>query len=214
MIEKPIDPGLLAASITTAAKYGASGLKVSVLPAEQHGKLDDAALKIADHGGEYPMVIGSDSFDNRYVVPVYMKAGNEVFYFPEAVVKVNRKRNIVATPVLNGRGTVKEMITEGDLELSLSVAVVSTSTDGDYDGTATRMYDVYPYLGVERMRKLLDTPGRIDIVSDFLRAFDLDGGDFGIVVQSYSVNQDTHQNRQVFEIQALSDYDYKLIIEK
>ena len=63
-------------------------------------------------------------------------------------------------------------------------------------------------------RKLLDTPDRLDIVSDFLTLFDLDGGDFGIVVESYSVKQDTHLNRQIFEIQAVSDYDYNLLIEQ
>ena len=77
-----------------------------------------------------------------------------------------------------------------------------------------RIYDTYPYKGVERLRKLLDTPDRLDIVSDFLTLFDLDGGDFGIVVESYSVKQDTHLNRQIFEIQAVSDYDYNLLIEQ
>ena len=45
-----------------------------------------------------------------------------------------------------------------------------------------------------------------------IQLFDLDGGDFGIVVKSYIVHQDTHLNRQVFEIQAVSDYDYELLI--
>ena len=148
------------------------------------------------------------------VVPLSMRGKEESFYFKEAVVNVSRERTIVATPVLNGKGTVKEMITEGDLSLSISVAVTSTSEDGDYDGYATGIYDTYPYRGVERLRKLLDSPERIDIVSDFLKLFDLDGGDFGIIVQSYTVNQDTHLNRQVFEIQALSDYDYNLLIEE
>ena len=51
------------------------------------------------------------------------------------------------------------------------------------------------------------------MVSDFLKLFDLDGGELGIVVKNYTVHQDTHLNRQVFEIQALSDYDYNLLIE-
>jgi len=119
----------------------------------------------------------------------------------------------VATPVLNGKGTVKEMITDGDLDLTITLAVVSGSAEGDFDNSITESYDTYPYNGVERLRKLLDEPERLDVVSDFLNLFDLDGGELGIVVKSYSVHQNTHLNRQVFEIQALSDYDYNLLIE-
>jgi hypothetical protein len=159
----------------------------------------------------YPLV--SDLYGRNIIVPLTLKGKADTMYFPEAVVNISRERNIVATPVLNGKGTVKEMITEGDLSLSISLAVVSTSDDGGYDGNSTSFADVYPGKGVERLRKLLDEPNRLDIVSGFLTLFDLDGGDFGIVVKSYSLNQQTHTNRQVFEIQALSDYDYDLLIE-
>jgi len=188
---------LVPVTFVTAGKYSASGLRT---------RPDDTT--------PYPLVSGKDLYGKDFVVPLSMKFKDEVFYFKEAVVNVSREFTIVATPVLNGKGTVKEMITEGDLKLSIAVAVTSTSEDGDYDGSATGIYDTYPYIGVERLRKLLDTAERIDIVSDFLKLFGLEGGDCGIIVQSYTVNQDTHLNRQVFEIQALSDYDYNLLIEE
>lgn len=174
----------------------------------------DSDLKGPDAGGTpYPLVSGEDLFGRDLVVPLTLKGSRDTLRFPEAVVNVSRSRNIVATPVLNGRGTVKEMITGGDLDLTITLAVVSGSAEGDFDGTSTESYDVYPYNGVERLRKLLDELERLDVVSDFLKLFDLDGGELGIVVKSYTVHQDTHLNRQVFEIQALSDYDYNLLIE-
>lgn len=174
----------------------------------------DSDLKGPDAGGTpYPLVSGENLFGRDLVVPLTLKGSRDTLRFPEAVVNVSRSRNIVATPVLNGRGTVKEMITDGDLDLTITLAVVSGSAEGDFDGTSTESYDVYPYNGVERLRKLLDEPERLDVVSDFLKLFDLDGGELGIVVKNYTVHQDTHLNRQVFEIQALSDYDYDLIIE-
>ncbi len=174
----------------------------------------DSDLKGPDAGGmPYPLVSGKDLFGRDLIVPLTLKGSRDTLRFPEAVVNVSRSRNIVATPVLNGRGTVKEMITDGDLDLTITLAVVSGSAEGDFDGTSTESYDVYPYNGVERLRKLLDEPERLDVVSDFLKLFDLDGGELGIVVKSYTVHQDTHLNRQVFEIQALSDYDYNLLIE-
>lgn len=204
-----IDPKLSALNVATHLKYLPSGLQVLVMREDRHGNLVDANLESADKGVAYPLVEGKD-----LLVPIWMRCGGENIYFPEAVVNVTKSRNIVATPVLNGAGTVKEMITEGDLELAISVAIVSTTPDGDYNGNDSLMYDVYPYKGIERLRKVLDTPARIDIVSDFLKLFDLDGGELGIVVKSYSVNQTTHLNRQIVEIQAMSDYDYNLLIEE
>ncbi|MDY6347028.1 MAG: DUF6046 domain-containing protein [Bacteroidales bacterium] len=191
---------------------GAETLIVASLATSR--KYLDSELKGLDAGGTpYPLVSGEDLFGRDLIVPLTLKGSRDTLRFQEAVVNVSRSRNIVATPVLNGRGTVKEMITDGDLDLTITLAVVSGSADGDFDGTSTVSYDVYPYNGVERLRKLLDEPERLDVVSDFLKLFDLDGGELGIVVKSYTVHQDTHLNRQVFEIQALSDYDYDLIIE-
>ena len=191
---------------------GAETLIVASLATSR--KYLDSDLKGPDAGGTpYPLVSGEDLFGRDLVVPLTLKGSRDTLRFPEAVVNVSRSRNIVATPVLNGRGTVKEMITDGDLDLAITLAVVSGSAEGDFDGTSTESYDVYPYNGVERLRKLLDEPERLDVVSDFLKLFDLDGGELGIVVKSYIVHQDTHLNRQVFEIQALSDYDYNLLIE-
>lgn len=205
---------MIITTVATAGKYLASGLRGSVLAEDLAGDTANADLRGAmDDGTPYPMVSGKDLFGRDLIVPLTLKGSRDTLRFQEAVVNVSRSRNIVATPVLNGRGTVKEMITDGDLDLTITLAVVSGSKDGDFDGTSTESYDVYPYNGVERLRKLLDEPERLDVVSDFLKLFDLDGGELGIVVKSYTVHQDTHLNRQVFEIQALSDYDYNLLIE-
>ena len=205
---------MIIATVATAGKYLASGLRGSVLAEDLAGDTANADLRGAmDEGTPYPMVSGEDLFGRDLIVPLTLKGSRDTLHFQEAVVNVTRSRNIVATPVLNGRGTVKEMVTSGDLDLAITLAVVSGSKDGDFDGTSTKSYDVYPYNGVKRLRKLLDEPERLDVVSDFLKLFDLDGGELGIVVKSYTAHQDTHLNRQVFEIQALSDYDYNLLIE-
>lgn len=208
-----LNPRLIPGTMATRVKHLASGLRVTVLSKDQHGNLEDAAVDNSSLVGSYPLVSNTDLYGEDLLVTMCIRSKNDMMYFQEAVVNVSRSRNIVATPVLNGKGTVKEMITDGDLELSISLAVVSTTEQGDFDENSVKQYDAYPYNGVERLRKMLDEPVRLDIVSDFLKLFDLDGGNFGIVVKSYSVRQNTHLNRQVFEIQALSDYDYDLLIE-
>lgn len=178
------------------------------------------APRLKDNGAEgtpYPLMTGKDLLGKDLIVSLTMKSDNYEFTFKEAVVNVTRERTIVATPVLNGKGTVKEMITDGDFKVSIQLAVVSNTTAGDFDGgedDECPIYDVYPYNGVEQVRRMLDEHCRINIVSDFLKLFDLDGGDFGIVVESYSISQETHTNRQVIDIEAVSDYDYDLLIEQ
>ncbi len=208
-----LNPRLIPGTVAAQVKYLASGLRVTVLSKDRQGNLEDAAVDNTSLVGSFPLVSNTDLYGEDLLVTMCIRSRNDMMYFPEAVVNVSRSRNIVATPVLNGKGTVKEMITDGDLELSISLAVVSTTEQGDFDENSVKQYDAYPYNGVERLRKMLDEPVRLDIVSDFLKVFDLDGGNFGIIVKSYSVRQDTHLNRQVFEIQALSDYDYDLLIE-
>lgn len=204
---------LVPATIMSSVKYLSSGLRIVKLSNDQFGGISNATLNVSS-GNPYPLVSGKDLYGRDIVVPLTIKGKADQIYLPEAVVNISRERNIVATPVLNGKGTVKEMITDGDLSLSISVAIMSNSDDGKYDENLSVFNDLYPYKGVERFRRLLEEPNRLDIVSDFLKLFDLDGGDLGIVVKSYSVNQETHLNRQVFEIQAISDYDYNLLIEE
>jgi hypothetical protein len=204
---------LVPATIISSVKYLSSGLKMVKLSDDQFSIIENATLNVSS-GNPYPLVSGKDLYGRDIVVPLTIKGKTDQIYLPEAVVNISRERNIVATPVLNGKGTVKEMITDGDLSLSISVAIMSNSDDGKYDENLSVFNDLYPYKGVERFRQLLEEPNRLDIVSDFLKLFDLDGGDLGIVVKSYSVNQETHLNRQVFEIQAISDYDYNLLIEE
>ena len=160
---------MIIATVATAGKYLASGLRGAVLAEDLAEDTANADLRGAmDEGTPYPMVSGEDLFGRDLIVPLTLKGSHDTLRFQEAVVNVTRSRNIVATPVLNGRGTVKEMITDGDLDLTITLAVVSGSKDGDFDGTSTESYDVYPYNGVERLRKLLDEPERLDVVSDFL----------------------------------------------
>lgn len=206
---------LIPATILTGYKYKISGLRVERVADNKVGDIGNSALYPANNtDSPYPLVSGKDLYGQNLIVPLTIKGRTDEMYFPEAVVTVSRSRNIVATSIIGGKGTVKEFVTDGDVDLSITLAMVSTSDDGDYDGHLLAYNDIYPGKGVERLRKLLDEPNRLDVVSDFLKLFDLDGGDFGIVVKSYSLNQETHTNRQVVSIQAVSDYDYDLIIKE
>ena len=104
---------MIIATVATAGKYLASGLRGSVLAEDLAGDTANADLRGAmDEGTPYPMVSGADLVGRDLIVPLTLKGSRDTLRFQEAVVNVTRSRNIVATPVLNGRGTVKEMITD------------------------------------------------------------------------------------------------------
>ncbi|MDR1371823.1 MAG: DUF6046 domain-containing protein [Dysgonamonadaceae bacterium] len=143
----------------------------------------------------------------KVIVPLVIKSeSGEQINFDEAVVSVQKNREIICTQLVGGRGTVKEYVSDGDMDLTITAAVVAVDEDG-------YMIDDYPYEALKEIVTVLDSPERLYIVSDFLKVFDLDGGDYGIVIESYTVRQETHTNRQVLTINAVSDYDYTIYSE-
>ena len=134
------------------------------------------------------------------------KASEKDLLIPEAIVAVTKKKRIVKTEVVGGSGTVKELIGDDDLDITITVGVVATDDEG-------YMIDEYPGKEMKEIQKFLDAK-TIDIWSPFLQLFDIDGGTMKVVVESYDVIQSTHTNRQVITINAISDVDYTIFSEE
>ena len=67
--------------------------------------------------------------------------------------------------------------------------------------------DQYPEKAVSQLREIMERPEALEVSSAFLDMF----GISHIVVTGVSVKQQTHSNRQVIEISALSDDDYIIL---
>ena len=147
-----------------------------------------------------------DMIGRNIVCSLTIRAGLRTLDIPEAVVNVTRKNRIVTTAVVGGQGTVKEFIGEDDMDIDITVAGTAVDESG-------YMIDEYPEEGLATLIEFLEAK-RIDAYSPFLALFDLDGGDFHLVVTGYSVKQETHSNRQVVAISAVSDYDYTIFYEE
>ena len=128
--------------------------------------------------------------------------------FQEVVISVSQERNIVTTSLQGRDGTIKEYISNGDYGITLDIALT------DYEGEPDEQTDEefllpkqdYPISRLETLRKLLTTPQTVEVESDFLYAF----GIRSAVVTSFSLQQETHSNRQSVQIQMLSDEPYEI----
>ena len=128
--------------------------------------------------------------------------------FQEVIISVTQERNIVTTPLQGRDGTIKEYISNGDYGITLDIALT------DYEGEPSEQADEefllpkqdYPLSQLETLRKLLTTPEAVEVESDFLYAFGIKSA----VVTSFSLQQETHSNRQSVQIQMLSDEPYEI----
>ena len=121
--------------------------------------------------------------------------------FPEVIISVTQQRNIVTTPLQGRDGTIKEYISNGDYSITLDLAIT------DYENEPNEQADEdYPLSQLETLRKLLTTPEAVEVESDFLDAFGIKSA----VVTSFSLQQETHSNRQSVQIQMLSDEPYEI----
>jgi hypothetical protein len=144
------------------------------------------------------------------IVPVALRSGGSKempLYIPEAIVSISKRKTIVSTSVVGGSGTVKEFISDDDMDINITVGIVSTNI-------ANTIIDEYPAQNLYKLMNILDSKKGIEVWSPFLELFDLDGGYFKMVVTEYNMVQSTHTNRQQVTISAVSDYDYTILHEE
>lgn len=167
-------------------------------------------LEVKKFDGEF--VAMSDLENRPWLTSLRMSTHHEgerySLLFQEVVISVSQERNIVTTSLQGRDGTIKEYISNGDYGITLDIALT------DYEGEPDEQTDEefllpkqdYPISRVETLRKLLTTPQTVEVESDFLYAF----GIRSAVVTSFSLQQETHSNRQSVQIQMLSDEPYEI----
>lgn len=117
----------------------------------------------------------------------------------DAVVSISQTKNIVKTALVGLNGTIKEYINAGDYEISIMVGIVATEVDGT-------IVDEYPEEGIRTVKKFLDENRAVQVSSPFFDIF----GISRMVVEKFSLAQETHSNRQVVDVRAVSDEDYEI----
>lgn len=116
----------------------------------------------------------------------------------DAIVAINRSKNIVKTQIAGKNGTIKEYISDGDYSINIVVGIVAVK-----DGI---IVDEYPSDGLTQLRHYLDANEALIVHSEFLKIFEIER----LVITSFSVTQATESNYQSVSISALSDVEYNI----
>jgi hypothetical protein len=143
-----------------------------------------------------------------YMSPLLLQTmDGERINIPEAAVTLIKSKEIKTTPLVSGNGTIKEFISDKDIDITIIVGIVATDEEGN-------IIDAYPEKGIKDLQKILDKKESILIFSSFLSLFEIDGGSLKVVITEYSLSQQTAYNRQVITIKATSDFDHILYAEE
>ena len=122
----------------------------------------------------------------------------------ECIVTINQEKNIVTTPMQGRDGTIKEYISDGDYAITIDAAVCS------YDESDWEKSKAYPKEKLQELITFLKVKDGLEVQSDFLTLFNIHSA----VIKSYGMVQETHSNRQSFQIQMLSDTPYEIKIQR
>ena len=148
--------------------------------------------------------VSGTSLDNS--LGVGGQAPSEIFLRIDTVlITVTGSKNIIKTPIVGRRGTVKEYISMGDYQINVKGAIFP-------DQTKTSNANVYPRDRVDLLIQLLTLPKPLPIACDFLGQFDIN---FLIVDPEFTISEKVGSRNEVpFEFNAISDFpdDFELSI--
>lgn len=173
----------------------------------QAGIEQPLAVSSGDYGAfngppQYPANSGGEPARTSLLgTPIFAEAelqfGNKSALLTTVLMTVSQQRNIVTTAIQGRNGTIKEFINEGDYQINLKGALVGVDSYS------------YPTVEMRDLLELLQVQSALEVVSDFLRLFDVNN----LVVTDYSFpQQEGYQNVQLFDINCISD-TAELLIE-
>lgn len=143
-------------------------------------------------------------WQGRYVLtPLVLFKGGVPLPLGEAVVSVSRSKKVVKTPLVGLNGTIKECVGNEDFDLTIDLGIVSVDQKGNID-------DSYPIAGVIALTNYLNAQETLVVESFFLNMM----GITRIVIENYSLTQNTASNHQRVSIRACSDPDFNITSEE
>lgn len=138
----------------------------------------------------------------NWLTSLAISFGAKKVVLEECILSLNQEKNIVTTALQGGNGTIKEYISDGDYQISAMAAV---SSFGEEENSLE-----YPQDKLKILNELLALPETLEVQSDFLEIF----GIKSVVVTGFSLEQETHANRQSINIQMLSDEPYEIKLKE
>lgn len=193
----PINFQFIAAGAARQARATLFRLKPSQVNKEQPS-WEGHGGTIATAGLTIPITDRS-YWEGRYILTeiTLRKEDGETLMINDATVNITREKHMVRTTLVGLEGTIKEYIANGDYDIGITVGITAVNDEG-------QIIDEYPGDGIRKVKEFLEENKAIEVTSIFFEIFGIDR----MVITRFSLNQDTHSNRQVIDIKALSDEDY------
>ncbi len=174
--------------------YTPQGKGLSAPKINNYAAQEGESIQYLHGGGPY------DNLTSYLGTPVFadLRFDNSDLWLDTVLLDVSQTKNIVTTAITGRNGTIKEYISDGDYVVNIKGAITT-------QGNGYPMSDVRGLLSILRKKETLQ------IVSDYLRIFDI----YQIVVTDYKFSQvEGFQNTQFFEINAISDTPEVFITKK
>lgn len=158
---------------------------------------DDLNLKFMQGGT--PIRCFNDNMDGYYFMPVWLITSAGKLELPIATISIKGKKTIIETPLTGRRGSVKELISVNDYEISLHGVIVGA--DGNYPEAEIKKFsDLY---------ELNESITLISGLSDLVLK-----PDDKIVIKSIDYPEVGHvENAQIISMTAVTDSSIDLIIK-
>ncbi|MRI64458.1 hypothetical protein EDM00_10745 [Ornithobacterium rhinotracheale] len=183
------------------------GLKSAGVNALFRFSMENAQPLEIKKGDDYNFAELKELENRPWITTLKIRGAAGEFEFSEIIITLSQERNIVTTPLQGRDGTIKEYISDGDYSITLDVAILPLSAVAqDDESTFAIAENHYPDEEIKRLHRLLLEKQALEVQSDFLTLFDIKSA----VVKSYSLQQETHSNRQSLQIQMLSDKAYEI----
>lgn len=195
-----IYPGIFSGRLNKNVRVqtGTDYENIPVAPALERYTSGGAPMRTEDHLGRL------------YFMPVYIGVDGATIEIPHAVISFTSKKTIVETPLVGRNGSVKELISTDDYEISITGVIESKDRRN------------YPEVEVKQLQQLYERNEAVELIcalgdlllGDRVQEDQRSGGNTMIVLKSCRFPAvEAVEYAQVIELAAVSDQSFELEIE-
>ena len=136
---------------------------------------------------------------NYYFLPVVFVYKEKEYEITCAVVSITGKKNIVSTPLVGRKGTVKELINEDDYQISITGIVIGENQQ-------------FPEEQLDSIKELYSINEAVELKCALTEVF-LSEGDKVVITDISFPQSNQTEYTQVIEMQCISDRAFELILD-
>lgn len=159
---------------------------------------DSRQEPVKEYSNKGTALYKKDLLGNYYFLPVvFMYAGKE-YEITCAMISITGKKNIVSTPLVGRKGTVKELINEDDYQINITGVIIGSGHQ-------------FPEEQLDEIKELYSVNEAIELKCALTDVF-LSEGDKVVITDISFPQSGQTEYTQAVEIQCISDRAFELIL--